>query len=67
MSWVRPVFRTDQSDDCGSNPHLGVNVPKFFSLIFRSKSTPDLERAAAINFFSSLAGQDATSSLVHDD
>ena len=68
VSWVRPVFRTDQSDDCGSNPHLGVTVPKFLLLFFDRKALPILNvQQLCMNFFSSSAGQYATSSLVHDD
>ena len=61
------MFRTDQSDDCGSNPPLGVTVPKFLLLFFDRKAISIFRRATAIKLFSSTAGQDATSSLVHDD
>ena len=58
-------FRTDQSEDCGSNPHLGVTVPNFFARIFKSKSTPSLEVAAAFIFF--IGWQKVNPRLVHGD
>ena len=66
--WVRPVFRTDQSDDCGSNPHLGVTVHNFLLLFLGQKALPILKVQELSVSSSSPAVHDVkSSSLVHDD
>ena len=40
---ARADFRTDQSEDCGSNPHLGVTVLKFLLEFLNQRALRVLE------------------------
>ena len=64
---VTPLFWTDQSDDCGSNPHLGVTVPQFLLIFLDQKAVRLLLKVQAAALPHQLGKQDMNSTWVHGD